>query len=251
MCFLPVKCLKVIVFVGSICSIAISVGLLARTPPVILVTIYVQVEKKTIISTASQGAVTASLIGLYISSIVFLLLGVAGLAGSLKSSKRKENKGTCLLALYSFGIFVFFVIFLGGTIFFFVGPEAIFGTDCTQGSKTDLINNLYATSDEAYKVFCTDNCPCQLDTGSELYNELTTTVPAFNFTGNATKFADCPTFNSTTENIDVLAAIEELLNCGGWCPLNNSAEADPASVYYYRFRNINDCSTAGTLLVIC
>lgn len=110
------------------------------------VTIYVQVEKKQIISAASQGAVTAALIGLYISSIIFLLLGVAGLAGSLKSSSKRESKGTCLLALYSVGVFVFFVIFLGATIFFFVGPEAIFGTDCTNGSKTDLVQNLYATS---------------------------------------------------------------------------------------------------------
>lgn len=32
MCFLPVKCLRAIVFIGSICSIAISVALLARNP---------------------------------------------------------------------------------------------------------------------------------------------------------------------------------------------------------------------------
>lgn len=31
MCYLPVKCLKAIVFIGSICAIAISIGLLART----------------------------------------------------------------------------------------------------------------------------------------------------------------------------------------------------------------------------
>ena len=30
MCYLPVKCLKAIVFIGSICAIAISIGLLAR-----------------------------------------------------------------------------------------------------------------------------------------------------------------------------------------------------------------------------
>jgi hypothetical protein len=52
-------------------------------------TIYVQVEKKDIISSANKGAVSASLIALYISSIIFLLLGVAGLAGSIKSSKNK------------------------------------------------------------------------------------------------------------------------------------------------------------------
>jgi len=60
---------------------------------------------------------------------------------------KKENKGTCLLGLFSIGVMVFFVVFLAGTIFFFVGPEAIFGTDCTSGSKTTLINDLYKTSD--------------------------------------------------------------------------------------------------------
>jgi hypothetical protein len=44
MCYLPVKCLKAIVFIGSICAIAISIGLLARKNNT--VTIYVQVEKK-------------------------------------------------------------------------------------------------------------------------------------------------------------------------------------------------------------
>lgn len=111
-----------------------------------LVTIYVQVEKKDIISAANQGAVTGSLIALYLSSIIFLLLGVAGLTGSMKGMSKKENKGTFLLFLFSIGVTVFFVVFLAGTIFFFVGPEAIFGTDCTSGSKTTLINELYATS---------------------------------------------------------------------------------------------------------
>lgn len=46
MCYLPVKCLKAIVFIGSICAIAISIGLLARTSDPHPVTIYVQVEKK-------------------------------------------------------------------------------------------------------------------------------------------------------------------------------------------------------------
>jgi len=120
------------------------------------VTIYVQVEKKDIISAANQGAVTGSLIALYISSIIFLLLGVAGLTGSMKGMSKKENKGTFLLFLFSIGVTVFFVVFLAGTIFFFVGPEAIFGTDCTSGSKTTLINELYSTSQDAYSTFCSD-----------------------------------------------------------------------------------------------
>lgn len=139
---------------------------------------------------------------------MFLLLGVSGLAGSLKSSSKKENKGTCLLALYTIGIFVFFVVFLGATIFFFVGPEAIFGTDCTTGAKTDLVKNLYDTSNEAYQLLCSKDCPCQLDAGSDLAGLLKDTPNNNYINGTVTKFADCEGYNSSSENVDVLAAIE-------------------------------------------
>jgi hypothetical protein len=33
MCYFPIRCLKAVVFLGSICSILISLALLARTPP--------------------------------------------------------------------------------------------------------------------------------------------------------------------------------------------------------------------------
>ena len=156
------------------------------------VTIYVQVEKKSIISSASQSAVSASLIGLYVSSIVFLLLGVAGLAGSIKSSSKRESKGKCLLGLFSIGIFIFFLVFLGATIFFFVGPEAIFGTDCTTGSKTDLVQSLYRTSDEAYSMFCREKCACKInDKNSELYQVLSDPDLNYKLDGEITKFGDC------------------------------------------------------------
>jgi hypothetical protein len=47
------------------------------------------------------------------------------------------------------GVVVFFAIFVAGTIFFFVGPHTIFGTDCQHGSKTNLIDDLYALSTRA------------------------------------------------------------------------------------------------------
>jgi len=207
------------------------------------VTIYVQVEKKTIISSASQGAVSASLIGLYISSIVFLLLGVAGLTGSLKSSSKKDgNNGTCLMGIFSIGVFVFFIIFLAATIFFFVGPETIFGTDCTNGSKTDLVKDLYMTSDEAYTKFCGPNCGCAVE--GELKAVLE--EAGLNVKGTAKKFADCENqtdITSSDENINVLAALEDILKCGGWCSMDNTAEHNPTGnlngTYYYRFRDIN------------
>ena len=76
-----------------------------------------------------------ALIILYVSSFVFMVLGICGLYGVLKNRKKK-NSGTCLLGIYFIGVVIFLLAFIGGTIFFFVGPEAIFGTDCKQGSKT-------------------------------------------------------------------------------------------------------------------
>jgi hypothetical protein len=70
-------------------------------------------------------------------------LGIAGLYGSLKGGKNNKKGNPCLLGLYSLGILVFFVIFLASTIFFYVGPQAIFGNNCQSGSKTTLINDLY------------------------------------------------------------------------------------------------------------
>lgn len=48
-----------------------------------------QVENKDIIYAASSGIANASLITLYTCSIVFLLLGVSGLAGAMKRMAKK------------------------------------------------------------------------------------------------------------------------------------------------------------------
>lgn len=99
------------------------------------------------LSSVSQGGIVASLITIYLTSLSFLMLGVAGLTGSMKqSSNRADSNGGCLLGVFSIGVMVFLIIFFAGTIFFFVGPESIFGNDCTQGSKTSLIQDLYSTS---------------------------------------------------------------------------------------------------------
>lgn len=157
----------------------------------------------------------------------------------MKGMSKKGNGGGCLLGLFSIGVMVFFLFFLGATIFFFVGPQAIFGTDCTQGSKTTLVNDLYATSVEGYKL-CTADCPCNIkDTNSELYNRVNPTGSVA--TTGAEKFGDCKTYQSSTTNIEILAALENLLGCGGWCA--PTQDNPPFGGYTYRFRNINDCST--------
>jgi hypothetical protein len=55
---------------------------------------------------------------------------------------------------------------------------------------------------------------------------------------------------SSDENINVLAALEDILKCGGWCSMDNPAEHNPTGsqangTYFYRFRDINECSSAG------
>jgi hypothetical protein len=72
-----------------------------------------------------------------------------------------------------------------------------------------------------------------------------------NTTGNYLKYSDCPNYQASTEYIEVLAALERLLGCGGWCSIDTGFESDPiAPFYFYRFSNINDCNTSGNQYVI-
>ena len=61
--------------------------------------------------------------------------------------------------------------------------------------------------------------------------------------GTVTKFGDCPNIDSSIEDIDVLAALEDILKCGGWCSLDNPAEHNPTGssngTFYFRFKDIN------------
>jgi len=143
---------------------------------------------------------------------------------------------------------VFFVVFLAGTIFFFVGPETIFGNDCTSGSKTTLVNDLYATSNEAYDTFCR-GCACKIKNGSYLFSNLTT-IGGYNISETgAAKFGDCLNITSSNTNVEILAALENLLQCGGWCPLDKETKNLP-KFYTYRFRIIDDCNTSGRYIFI-
>jgi hypothetical protein len=66
----------------------------------------------------------------------------------------------------------------------------------------------------------------------------------------AEKFGDCSTstaIQSSTANIEIMATLENLLQCGGWCPI--SIDNPPFTSYTYRFRNINDCTSAGSIFL--
>lgn len=106
---------------------------------------YANLYKKKIIDQASEGTVNQGLVFAYLASIVFLLLGISGLYGSLKGGKdKKGNK--CLLGIYSIGVIVFLFVFLIGAILFFAGPKAIFYSDCNGGGADSLNNKLYVKS---------------------------------------------------------------------------------------------------------
>lgn len=62
----------------------------------------------------------------YIISIVFLLVALGGLFGSIKA-KRKNKLAPCLLSAYLISVVFFFAIFLTMTIVLFAAPPAVFG----------------------------------------------------------------------------------------------------------------------------
>ena len=74
------------------------------------------------------------------------MLGIAGLYGAIKGMGNNSGKSKCLIGFFSIGVFVFFILFVGGTIFFFVGPQTIFGADCTKGTQSTLVEDLYAVT---------------------------------------------------------------------------------------------------------
>ena len=70
------------------------------------------------------------------------MLGIAGLYGAAKGINSNSGKSKCLIGFFSIGVFVFFAFFLAGSIFFFVGPQTIFGKDCHKGTQSTLIEDL-------------------------------------------------------------------------------------------------------------
>lgn len=96
-----------------------------------------------------------------------MVLGICGVYGAMRARKKQKNSGNCFLFFYLLGVFVFLALFVGATIFFFVGPETIFKDDCKHGSKTTLVDELYNISQKAQKEFCVGTCPCFINSTNE------------------------------------------------------------------------------------
>lgn len=133
-------------------------------------------------------------------------------------------------------------LFIGATIFFFVGPETIFKDDCKHGSKTTLVDELYNISQTAQKQFCVGNCSCYFNSTNEksyLADWIRNNTANYNITTvdvNFKHFQAClPADDQKDSNVLLLGALEELLGCAGWCP-----EDTPK---FYRFYDINMCVT--------
>lgn len=177
-----------------------------------------------------------------------MVLGISGVYGAMKTNKKEKTSGNCFLFLYLVGVFVFLALFVSATIFFFVGPETIFKNDCTSGAKIDIVDQLYNLSVKANKEFCTNDCPCYLNstnTNSYLADQLKN-KPNFNFssTNPAHKhYQICmPVEEQKSSNVLLLGALEELLGCGGWCPSDEPK--------HYKFYDINLCVSKGNLFLI-
>lgn len=182
----------------------------------------------------------------YIGSIVFLLLGISGLYGSLKGGKdKKGNK--CLLGLYSIGVIVFFFVFLAGIFLFFFGPKAIFYSSCNDGGSTSLNFEVYTESNNVYDKFCKADCKCYVDPkNTYLIDQLNANgFKNFDTTNSSlpVQYQQCQNYNATEEDKTalLLAALEEFLGCGGWC--------DSDKPKFLRFTNLNNCATKGNFLI--
>jgi hypothetical protein len=162
-CF-PMTCIKLFIGLGSIFTIILSIGLLACNILYYLVTIYATLQKKKVIDSNETNFANNALISLYITAVILLLMGVAGLYGNLLTyclGSIKKNKA--LLFVFFIGTIVFLFIFLGGMFLFYLAPHHIFDGTCS-ASKTQMINNLANLNNFAEITLCSSSCPCDLDT---------------------------------------------------------------------------------------
>lgn len=157
-----------------------------------------------------------------------------------------NTSGKCLLGIYFIGVIVFFLIFVAGTIFFFIAPETIIGKTCDHSYKTDLVDELYALNIEAQNTFCSPSCECYLNETAEgadnLQEILESNDLSYTTTNSSRKtYQSClPADQPVAPNVILMTALEEILHCSGWC--------SNETVRFRRFSDISSCMTKCTFI---
>jgi uncharacterized membrane protein len=205
------------------------------------VAIVASLDKKDVVDNVNETFINSLLVGLFVCSIVLLLLSLSGLYGACKTRKKHNKVGNCLLGGYFVGVMIFFVVFLVGTVFAFIGPSSIFGDSCEKGSKTSLIGDIYDVNKNATRDFCHESCPCQIYRENEdsfLANWLRAQNYTYAIDDKALSYRDCMEKEEDEETVVLLmTGLEAAFGCTGWC------ESDEDK--FFKFSDINNCVTEG------
>ena len=209
-------CLKGWILIGAVLTVFIALGM-------VVVTIIATVQREKIIDKTDTALTNKVLVGMYLSSILLLLMGLSGLYGSLKKNK-------CLLGLFTIGTFVFVLVFATGMFLFFLGPKAIFDGTC-MAPKNGFLIDLRDIGITAHDTLCRDKCPCNYQGDNA--------DPSWNTSGTISRVEDCPDFraNANEADIVIMETFEKEFNCGGWC--------DDGYEKYFYFSDINKVPEIG------
>lgn len=98
---------------------------------------------KDITDHVDEKVIDTLLVGLYVLAVLFMLLAICGIYGSIKVRRKNSKLGSCLLSIYFVGVAIFLLSFIAGTILLFAAPSSLFGGDCTHGSKTHFVKEMF------------------------------------------------------------------------------------------------------------
>ena len=155
--------------------------------------------------------------------VLLIVLAIFGIIGSWK-------KSSLCLTLYNIGIAVFFVIFLAIAIAAFAVFKKYNSEDvqsmnlCKEQTWLQTLDN-YAT--DANKLLCSPLCPCGANATSTWITSNLSLVYSLN--SGPVKVQDCPDYNTTNSNVNVMKYLEEHFSCAGVC----------TSSTYYTFSDVN------------
>lgn len=155
----PMSCLKGWILIGSALTVIIALGMVVGTKLPNPVTIIATVQREKIIDKTDAQLTNKVLVGMYLSSILLLLMGLSGLYGKDRFNLGSLKKNRCLLGLFSIGTCVFVLVFATGMFLFFLGPKAVFDGTCEEPKNAFLID-LRDVTNSAQSTLCI-TCQCK------------------------------------------------------------------------------------------